>query len=151
MLRLAHVRPSRALPVFRLQAVRAFAQQQQQQLVPLLEELRHRVRDAPLASTYDPAVVETGWQAYWQSVIHQQAKRSDSKPFNMVLPPPNVTGALHIGHALTITIQDTLARWHRMRGFNVKWLPGLDHAGIATQVTTLSQTRTRGPAAVLTC
>ncbi|POM60207.1 Valyl-tRNA synthetase [Phytophthora palmivora] len=51
----------------------------------------------------------------------------------MILPPPNVTGALHIGHALTITIQDAIARWHRMRGFEVRWLPGLDHAGIATQ------------------
>lgn len=137
MLRLAHVRPSRALPAFRLQAARAFAQQQQPPPVPLPEDLRQRVRDAPLASTYDPAVVETGWQAYWQSVIHQQGQRG--KPFNMVLPPPNVTGALHIGHALTITIQDTLARWHRMRGFDVKWLPGLDHAGIATQVTRESE------------
>lgn len=52
----------------------------------------------------------------------------------MILPPPNVTGVLHIGHALNITIQDILARWHRMRGFNVRWIPGLDHAGIATQV-----------------
>ncbi|GMF50182.1 unnamed protein product [Phytophthora fragariaefolia] len=58
--------------------------------------------------------------------------RSD-KVFRMLLPPPNVTGALHLGHALTVTIQDAIARWHRMRGFAVRWLPGLDHAGIATQ------------------
>lgn len=51
----------------------------------------------------------------------------------MILPPPNVTGALHLGHALTITIQDALARWHRMQGHDVRWIPGLDHAGIATQ------------------
>jgi valyl-tRNA synthetase len=53
--------------------------------------------------------------------------------FSLVLPPPNVTGALHIGHALTATVQDVLARWARMRGLQVRWLPGLDHAGIATQ------------------
>ena len=52
----------------------------------------------------------------------------------MMLPPPNVTGTLHIGHALTCSIQDTIARWRRMKGYNVLWLPGTDHAGIATQV-----------------
>ena len=52
----------------------------------------------------------------------------------MMLPPPNVTGTLHIGHALTCSIQDTIARWRRMKGYNVRWLPGTDHAGIATQV-----------------
>ena len=51
----------------------------------------------------------------------------------MVLPPPNVTGVLHLGHALTVTVQDALARWHTMKGYNVLWIPGLDHAGIATQ------------------
>ena len=52
----------------------------------------------------------------------------------MMLPPPNVTGTLHIGHALTVAVQDTIARWRRMSGYNVLWLPGVDHAGIATQV-----------------
>lgn len=109
--------------------------------VPLPLELRARVKEAPLASAYDPAEVEKGWQAYWQQVIkHQSAAgaggndSSNKSKFRMILPPPNVTGALHIGHALTITIQDALARWHRMRGFDVHWVPGLDHAGIATQV-----------------
>lgn len=107
--------------------------------VPLPLELRARVKDVPLASAYDPTEVEKGWQAYWQEAIkHQSAagssKHSNSEKFRMILPPPNVTGALHIGHALTITIQDALARWHRMRGFDVHWVPGLDHAGIATQV-----------------
>jgi valyl-tRNA synthetase len=92
-----------------------------------------------LAATYDPEQVERGWQAYWQEVVTQHAPAFESaderksKTFSMILPPPNVTGALHIGHALTITIQDAIARWHRMRGFDVRWLPGLDHAGIATQ------------------
>lgn len=84
--------------------------------------------------------VERGWQAFWQRVVTRHGPAFDSaqqrrdRTLSMILPPPNVTGALHIGHALTITIQDAIARWHRMRGFDVRWLPGLDHAGIATQV-----------------
>lgn len=58
---------------------------------------------------------------------------SDKPPFVIVIPPPNVTGALHIGHALTNSIQDTIVRWRRMSGYNVLWVPGTDHAGIATQ------------------
>jgi valyl-tRNA synthetase len=58
---------------------------------------------------------------------------SDKPPFTIVIPPPNVTGALHIGHALTNAIQDTICRWRRMCGYNVLWVPGTDHAGIATQ------------------
>jgi valyl-tRNA synthetase len=58
---------------------------------------------------------------------------STKPPFTIVIPPPNVTGALHIGHALTNSIQDTIVRWRRMSGYNVLWVPGTDHAGIATQ------------------
>lgn len=58
---------------------------------------------------------------------------SDKPPFVIVIPPPNVTGALHIGHALTNAVQDTIVRWRRMSGYNVLWVPGTDHAGIATQ------------------
>lgn len=58
---------------------------------------------------------------------------SDKQPFVIVIPPPNVTGALHIGHALTNAVQDTIVRWRRMLGYNVLWVPGTDHAGIATQ------------------
>uniref|UniRef100_K3WPL4 valine--tRNA ligase n=1 Tax=Globisporangium ultimum (strain ATCC 200006 / CBS 805.95 / DAOM BR144) TaxID=431595 RepID=K3WPL4_GLOUD len=112
--------------------------------VPLPQELRARVKEAPLASAYDPVVVEKGWQAYWQDAIKNQSAASgrsfeNSDKFRMILPPPNVTGALHIGHALTITIQDALTRWHRMRGFDVHWVPGLDHAGIATQVPSIQR------------
>jgi valyl-tRNA synthetase len=102
-------------------------------------EIRRRVRDQPLELTYDPASVEAGWQDYWQESIADKARHErrgvgrKEKNFSILLPPPNVTGALHIGHALTITIQDALARWHHMRGYNVQWIPGLDHAGIATQ------------------
>lgn len=58
---------------------------------------------------------------------------SDKPPFVIVIPPPNVTGALHIGHALTNAVQDTIVRWRRMSGYNALWVPGTDHAGIATQ------------------
>jgi valyl-tRNA synthetase len=58
---------------------------------------------------------------------------SSKPPFTIVIPPPNVTGALHIGHALTNAVQDTIVRWRRMSGYNVLWVPGTDHAGIATQ------------------
>lgn len=85
----------------------------------------------PIAQSYDPNLVENGWQSYWESL--PKKKQTDDKVFSMILPPPNVTGVLHIGHALTITVQDALARWYRMRGFHVSWIPGLDHAGIATQ------------------
>lgn len=120
----------------------ALFSQQAAPVVQLPPELRARVKEAPLASAYDPTEVERGWQAFWQEAIQRQtaaAGESDEarRSFRMVLPPPNVTGALHIGHALTITIQDALARWHRMRGLDVHWVPGLDHAGIATQVRSL--------------
>ena len=59
---------------------------------------------------------------------------SSKPPYCIILPPPNVTGSLHIGHALTATLEDILIRWHRMRGFNTLWQPGVDHAGIATQL-----------------
>ncbi len=96
----------------------------------------------PLAVTYDPAAVEKEWYPFWeQSGLFKPfqpskpSRQTASTPdvFSLVLPPPNVTGALHIGHALTVTVQDVLARWHRMRGRSVVWIPGLDHAGIATQ------------------
>lgn len=86
----------------------------------------------PLASSYDPKLVETGWQKYWEN-LPKQNKKQCNDVYSMVLPPPNVTGVLHIGHALTLTIQDALARWNRMKGKYVVWIPGLDHAGIATQ------------------
>uniref|UniRef100_A0AAV1T3D3 valine--tRNA ligase n=1 Tax=Peronospora matthiolae TaxID=2874970 RepID=A0AAV1T3D3_9STRA len=104
----------------------------------LSKALRDRVKRSPLAPTYDPTVVEQGWQTYWHTADAAKNRQLESmatsdKTFCMLLPPPNVTGALHLGHALTVTIQDVLARWHWMRGFHVRWLPGLDHAGIATQ------------------
>ncbi|KAJ4879323.1 Valine--tRNA ligase [Raphanus sativus] len=87
-----------------------------------------------MAKQYSPAAVEGAWYAWWEKAGFFTADAKSSKPaFVMVLPPPNVTGVLHIGHALTTAIQDLIIRWKRMSGFNVLWVPGMDHAGIATQ------------------
>ena len=90
---------------------------------------------APMLNSYNPKHVETSWDEWWTAQGFYRADENSSKEkFVMMLPPPNVTGTLHIGHALTCSIQDTIARWRRMKGYNVLWLPGTDHAGIATQV-----------------
>ncbi|NVN92844.1 MAG: valine--tRNA ligase [Desulfuromonadales bacterium] len=87
-----------------------------------------------LAKGYEPHDVEKRWYAEWEQkgYFHAEAT-SDKKPYSIVIPPPNVTGALHMGHALNNTLQDILCRWKRMQGYNVLWMPGTDHAGIATQ------------------
>ncbi|XP_029118286.1 valine--tRNA ligase, mitochondrial 1 isoform X3 [Elaeis guineensis] len=88
-----------------------------------------------MAKQYSPSAVEKSWYAWWEASGFFVADASSSKPsFVIVLPPPNVTGALHIGHGLTAAIQDTIIRWCRMSGYNTLWVPGMDHAGIATQV-----------------
>jgi len=87
-----------------------------------------------LNKTYDPAVVEPKWSELWEERALSRAEAGSERPaFSMVIPPPNITGVLHLGHALNSTLQDILARYKRMKGFNVLWLPGIDHAGIATQ------------------
>ena len=90
------------------------------------------------ASSFDPSAVEPGVRAFWERIDAFKAPAEADvpayrAPFSMVLPPPNVTGVLHVGHALTVAIQDAVARHRRMRGDAVCWVPGLDHAGIATQ------------------
>ncbi len=88
----------------------------------------------PLEKVYDPSTVEEKWMAFWDKEGRFKADPQSSRPsFSMVIPPPNVTGSLHLGHALNTTLQDILARFKRMKGFNVLWVPGTDHAGIATQ------------------
>ncbi len=87
-----------------------------------------------LAKRYEPVEVEKKWNEKWiESGVFAASDTSDKKPFTIVIPPPNVTGALHIGHALNNTLQDILIRYKRMDGFNTLWMPGTDHAGIATQ------------------
>ncbi|KAK7113968.1 valine--tRNA ligase-like [Littorina saxatilis] len=92
---------------------------------------------APLPQAYSPQYVEAAWYDWWLSQGYfepRQVERGEKDRFVMLLPPPNVTGTLHLGHALTNSIQDALIRWHRMKGETVLWVPGTDHAGIATQV-----------------
>jgi len=87
-----------------------------------------------LAKTYNPQEVEDKWYQYWESNGYFHAEvELDKEPFCIVIPPPNVTGELHMGHALDETYQDILIRWKRMQGYNALWVPGTDHAGIATQ------------------
>ena len=87
-----------------------------------------------LAKGYEPHDVEKRWYSEWETKGYfRAAATSDKKPYSIVIPPPNVTGALHMGHALNNTLQDILCRWKRMQGYNVLWMPGTDHAGIATQ------------------
>ncbi len=90
--------------------------------------------DGTLPKAYEFEEVEPRWYAHWQEtgVFHADAD-SGKPPFTIVIPPPNVTGQLHMGHALNNTLQDILCRYKRMKGFEVLWLPGMDHAGIATQ------------------
>src|SRR4030043_49234 len=83
---------------------------------------------------YEPKDVEDRWYAYWEdNGLFRAQDRSEKEPFCIVIPPPNVTGSLHMGHALNNTLQDILCRYKRMKGYNVLWQPGTDHAGIATQ------------------
>ncbi|HZK55991.1 MAG TPA: valine--tRNA ligase [Desulfosporosinus sp.] len=87
-----------------------------------------------MAKTYDPSLVEDKLYRYWEDNGFFHAKMDkDKQAFSIVMPPPNVTGALHLGHAMDSTIQDILTRFKRMQGYNTLWLPGTDHAGIATQ------------------
>lgn len=89
---------------------------------------------APLADRYNPQDVEKKIYQWWEESDFFKAQDQSTKPpFSIILPPPNVTGFLHLGHALDHTIQDLLIRWKRMSGYNAMWLPGTDHAGIATQ------------------
>jgi valyl-tRNA synthetase len=88
-----------------------------------------------LAKSFDPADIEAFWRTEWERRGYFAAGTTAGKPaFSIQLPPPNVTGTLHMGHAFNQTIMDGLTRYHRMRGFNTAWIPGTDHAGIATQI-----------------
>ncbi len=87
----------------------------------------------PINVSYNYKSVESDWVELWEKCFVADNKSNDP-PFVMVLPPPNVTGSLHLGHALTVSIQDAIVRFKRMHGYQVCWVPGVDHAGIATQV-----------------
>ncbi|GMV45539.1 MAG: valine--tRNA ligase [Pseudomonadota bacterium] len=98
-----------------------------------------------LAKSFEPAAIESRWTARWQSgSVHAPTLDPARPSFCIQLPPPNVTGTLHMGHAFNQTIMDALTRWHRMRGYNTLWLPGTDHAGIATQIVVERQLQEAG-------
>ena len=98
-----------------------------------------------LDKRYSPKDIEKKWYDYWLEKEYFKAESKSGKPsYCIVIPPPNVTGSLHIGHALDITLHDIMIRWKRMSGFNTLWLPGTDHAGIATQNVVEKDLKTRG-------
>ena len=87
-----------------------------------------------LPKTYNHSEVEQKWYAFWEEHgCFSHKNNAGGQPFSVVMPPPNVTGQLHLGHAVDNTMQDILTRWHRMQGHQTLWVPGCDHAGIATQ------------------
>ena len=98
-----------------------------------------------IPKVYDPQSFEKKWYQYWEEnkFFHAEVDKK-KKPYSMVIPPPNVTGQLHMGHALDNTLQDILIRYHRMQGFNTVWVPGCDHAGIATQAKVEGALREEG-------
>ena len=99
-------------------------------------------------SVYKPQDVEEKWYKKWIERKSFSASidysKSREERFSIVMPPPNVTGSLHMGHALNNTIQDILIRWKRMKGYSVCWFPGTDHAGIATQVVVEKELKKEG-------
>ena len=98
-----------------------------------------------LAKSFEPAAIEAHWGPLWESAGAYRPTLDTNKPsFSIQLPPPNVTGTLHMGHAFNQTIMDSLTRYHRMRGFNTLWVPGTDHAGIATQIVVERQLQEAG-------
>src|SRR5208283_6149808 len=96
---------------------------------------------------YEPGAIEPRWAEYWvqEKLFHVEQPSDPTHPtFTVTLPPPNVTGRLHMGHMLNQTEMDIIVRWHRMRGFLTLWLPGTDHAGIATQMMVERQLASEG-------
>ena len=101
--------------------------------------------DKDLPSVYDPKNVEDKWYEFWEGEgLFRAEVDSNKEPFTIVIPPPNVTGQLHMGHALNNTIQDILIRFKRMQGYSALWLPGTDHAGIATEAKVKEQLAEEG-------
>jgi len=100
-----------------------------------------------IAKAYEPGQIEPRWAEFWvkeELFKADPTKETGGKVFSIVIPPPNVTGSLHIGHMLDHTEIDVLTRWHRMRGYNTLYLPGTDHAGISTQRVVVKQLADQG-------
>ena len=98
-----------------------------------------------LAKTYDPKGIEDRLYSKWEEkkYFHAEVDKT-KKPYTIVIPPPNITGQLHMGHALDNTMQDILIRWKRMQGYNALWQPGTDHASIATEVKIIGELKKEG-------
>ncbi|MBR3166045.1 MAG: class I tRNA ligase family protein, partial [Lachnospiraceae bacterium] len=98
-----------------------------------------------LAKTYDPSQIEGKLYERWEEKKYFHAEiDQDRKPFTIVMPPPNITGQLHMGHALDNTLQDILIRYKRMQGYSALWQPGTDHASIATEVKIIAKLKEEG-------
>ncbi|MBS1947745.1 MAG: valine--tRNA ligase [Bacteroidetes bacterium] len=97
-----------------------------------------------LSKNYNPALIEQKWNRHWREKLHFKSSPDDRKPFTVVIPPPNVTGVLHMGHTLNETVQDILVRRARMNGFNACWIPGSDHASIATEAKVVQMLKEKG-------
>src|SRR5262249_39050439 len=98
-----------------------------------------------MADRFQPSIFEGARYAQWERSGGFAADHDgDKPPYTIMMPPPNVTGMLHMGHALTFTLQDVLVRYQRMRGRNVLWQPGTDHAGIATEIVVANQLAEEG-------
>ena len=98
-----------------------------------------------IPKVYDPKSFEKKWYGFWEeNKLFHAVVEEEKEPYSIVIPPPNVTGQLHMGHALDNTLQDILMRWRRMQGYNTLWMPGCDHAGIATQAKVEGALRAEG-------
>jgi len=107
--------------------------------------LRQSLEMSDMPKAYEPGKIEKKWYDFWHKQGYFSPKIDpNKKPFVIIMPPPNVTGELHLGHALTATLEDIMVRWHRMKGESTLWLPGTDHAGIATQVVVEQQLAKQG-------
>jgi valyl-tRNA synthetase len=102
-------------------------------------------QDMELAKSFEPHAIEAKWYPLWEARGYFKPSYAESSaPYCIQLPPPNVTGTLHMGHAFQQTLMDVLIRYHRMRGFNTLWQVGTDHAGIATQIVVDQQQKAQG-------
>src|SRR6266540_2521663 len=106
--------------------------------------MSERATPVEMPSQYDAKAAEARWYREWVDRGYFHVEPSGGEPFCIVMPPPNVTGRLHVGHALTMTLQDVLTRHSRMLGRETLWLPGTDHAGIATQVVVERELKKEG-------
>ena len=97
-----------------------------------------------IPKTYNPNISESKWYAHWMDKKYFSSTPDDREPYSIVIPPPNVTGVLHMGHMLNNTLQDVLIRKARMKGFNACWVPGTDHASIATEAKVVQKLAKEG-------